>query len=118
MGITYLFGEEVSIHDVVEHQQQETERALEDLPAEAILARPLEELIPEVVDRFRLDVPVLQRATTAQLPNEEIDIDVSGDPMRGIFDRKEDLFTFLEELRFIRGPYLRLRRDCDLFVDG
>ena len=59
-----MFAEEASIQDVVAHQKQEAERALEDLPAEAILARPLEELIPEVVDRFRLDVPVLQRATT------------------------------------------------------
>lgn len=58
------------------------QRALEELPAQTIMASPLEDLTAEIVERFRLNVPVLDRAAIVQLPNEEVDIDVSHDPGR------------------------------------
>ena len=84
MRSRHLFAEDATIHDVVEHQRRNLERTLEELPGQTILARPLEELVAEVTATFRLDVPVLDRAGTVQLPNEEVDIDVSddaGDPI-------------------------------------
>jgi len=75
----YLFAEQATIHDVIEHQRKQVHPALEDLPAQRVLANPPEAVTAEIVERFRLDVPVLDRAGIVQLPNEEVDIDVSHD---------------------------------------
>lgn len=75
----YLFGEQATIHDVVAHQRKKLHQALEDLPAQKILANLPEVLTDEIVERFRLDVPVLDRASVVQLPNKEVEIDVSHD---------------------------------------
>jgi len=75
----FLFGEQATIHDVVEHQRKKVHQALEDLPPQKIRASPLEVVTAEIVDRFRLDIPVLDREAVVQLPNEEVDIDVSHD---------------------------------------
>jgi TIR domain len=100
MRNTYLFAEEASIHDVVEHRKQQVQQTLDELPSQAIVDRPVDELIAEFVERFRLNVPVLDRPATVQLPNEEVDIDVSQDPMRGIFDRSEPFY--------VKGTTLRI----------
>jgi hypothetical protein len=78
----YLFAERATIHDVVETQRTELQKALEQLSTEALLGQPLDNLVLELVERFRLDVPVLDRTGIVQLPNEEVDIDVSHDRMR------------------------------------
>ena len=78
----YLFAEQATIHDVVEHQRERVRQALEELPSATILASTLEALTADVVGRFRLNVPILERASIVQLPNEEVDIDVSRDRAR------------------------------------
>jgi hypothetical protein len=75
----YLFAEQATIHDVVEHQRKKLRKAMEELPAQEILASPLEALTDDIIERFRLDVPVMDRTGIAQMPNEEVDIDVSHD---------------------------------------
>lgn len=57
----FLFGDQATIHDVVEQQKRELQRVLEELPATAIATRSLDELTEELVERFRLDVPTLHR---------------------------------------------------------
>lgn len=89
----YLFAAEATINDVVEHQRQRLKQKLEELGAETILATPTPELTSELTEAFRLNVPRLNRAEIIQLPNEEIDIDVSQDPMRGIFDRSQPFYV-------------------------
>jgi hypothetical protein len=97
---SYLFAEEASIRDVIEHQKEQVQEALDELAAERILAQPMEELVAALVGRFRVDVPVLDRAATVQLPNEEVDIDVSHDPMRAIFDQSRPFY--------VKGTALRI----------
>jgi TIR domain len=82
MRENYLFAEQATIHNVVEHQKKEVLKALEVLPSQKVLADPLETITAEIVEGFRLDVPFLDRAGIVQLPNEEIDIDVSHDWQR------------------------------------
>src|SRR5262245_35608221 len=89
----YLFAEKATIHDVVEHQRQSFQQALDALPADVILSRPLEKLIAETLERFHLDVPTLDRAGIVQFPNEEVDIDVSRDPMRAFIDRSQPYYV-------------------------
>ena len=79
--------------DVVEHQRACAEQALNELSADIILNRPLEELIAEIVERYRLDVPILDRTGIVQLPNEEAEIDVSRDPMRLVRDRNRPFYV-------------------------
>ncbi len=82
MGEDYLFAEQATMHDVIEYQRRQIHKALEDLPAKKVLANPPQAITAEIVERFRLDVPVLDRAGIVQLPNEEVDIDVSHDCVR------------------------------------
>jgi len=89
----YLFAAEATIHGVVEHQRRNLKQHIEEIGTESLLANTIEELAAELVDRFRLDVPKLNRDGITQLPNEEVDIDVSQDPMRGIFDRSQPFFV-------------------------
>ena len=89
----YLFAAEATINDVVEHQRQSLKQKLDELGSETILGRSIEDLGAELVETFRLEIPKLNRAETAQLPNEEVDIDVSQDQMRGIFDRSQPFYV-------------------------
>jgi hypothetical protein len=77
----YLFANRATIHDVIETQRQQTENYLDGVSS-SDFGQSLDALVTEVVGRFRLDVPVIDRARIVQLPNEEADIDVSGDPYR------------------------------------
>ena len=67
-------------------QREALEKALKGAPPGDV-ERSLEETLATYIERFRLDVPQLDRAGISQLPSEEIDIDVSQDPMRAVFDR-------------------------------
>src|SRR5207245_2500712 len=96
----YLFAEQATIHDVVRHQETSTEQALDELVSELILAQPLEDLITKLTEEFRLDIPILDRNATVQLPNEEIEIDVSHDPMRHFFDRSQP--------HYVKGTLIRI----------
>lgn len=83
----YLFAENPTVLDVVESQRRGLKKALEELPANHLLARPVDELVAELVEKFRLNVPVLDRDHIVQFPPEEVDIDVTHDPARIIVSR-------------------------------
>jgi hypothetical protein len=95
----YLFAERATIHDVVMQQRAEAEKAVADLPAPSITATSADELTAQFVDRFRLDVPVLDRSGINQLPSEEVDIDVSGDRGRSFREPGP---------HFVKGTALRI----------
>jgi hypothetical protein len=78
----YLFADGADITDVVEHFRQSLKRELDGLDSQRILATPVDDLVAQLVNEFKLNVPVLRRDSIQQLPNEEIDIDVSRDPGR------------------------------------
>jgi TIR domain len=78
----HLFADRADITDVVEHVRQALKRKLDGLDSQRILAMPVDDLAGELVNEFRLNVPVLRRDAIQQLPNEEIDIDVSRDHNR------------------------------------
>src|SRR5438046_168142 len=79
---SYLFGDRADITDVVEHVRGALKRELDALDSARILAVPIDDLVAQLVDEFKLNVPVLRREAIQQLPSEEIDIDVSHDPRR------------------------------------
>jgi len=85
--VAYLFAEGPTFHDVVESQRKRVVAEVDAVDPTDLLRRPFEEIEAEVVHRLRIDMPVLDRERIVSLPNEEIDIDVSGDPMRAFFPR-------------------------------
>ncbi len=92
MRTSWLFGERANINDVVEARKRSVDSAIDSVDTEELRATSIDEILPAVVDKLRLDVPVLHRDRTMQLPSEEIEIDVSRDPSRAITPG--------------RGPYL------------
>jgi hypothetical protein len=92
MRTSWLFGERANINDVVETQKRNVDSAIDSVDAEEFRSRSIDEILPAVVHKLRLDVPVLHRDQTVQLPPEEIEIDVSRDPNRAIIPG--------------RGPYM------------
>lgn len=84
MITSWLFGERAYINDVVEAQKRSVDSAIDSVDTEELRARSIDEIVPLVVHKLRLDVPVLRRDQTMQLPSEEIEIDVSRDPSRAI----------------------------------
>jgi hypothetical protein len=99
MSSQYLFADQATIHDVVENQRKTAKRILEELPRQTILARSVEDLTAEMVEQFRLHVPVIERTGIVQLPNEEVEIDVSHEPGRYSRDRGP---------HFVKGTALRV----------
>jgi hypothetical protein len=82
--VKYLFGETATISDVVEAQRRGLPAVVDNISPEEFRRKPIDELVDAVVERLRLDVPVLDRTAIVQLPTEEVDIDVTHDPMRAI----------------------------------
>ena len=84
MRTSWLFGDRANINDVVETQKRSVDSAIDSVVTEELRARSIDEILPAVVHKLRLDVPVLHRDQTMQLPSQEIEIDVSRDPNRAI----------------------------------
>ena len=82
--IPYLFGERPTVGDVVEAHRRATLKAIDDVESQELQQRPIEDVVAELVQKYRLDMPVLDRASTVQLETEEVEIDVSNDPHRMI----------------------------------
>lgn len=83
----YLFAKNADITDVVEQVRQKVKAALDGLDSQKLLATPVDDLVAQMVEDFRLNVPVLRRDEIQQLPSEEVDIDVSRDRSRVFISR-------------------------------
>jgi hypothetical protein len=82
--VNYVFAEKANINDVIRHQKDQLRRVVDGLEPAELLRRPVDDVVGDVLEWLRLDVPVLDRNGIVQLPPEEVDIDVSHDPMRAI----------------------------------
>lgn len=82
----------VSIFDVLRHRESALKAAVNQLDAESLQAMPEEELVRDLASDFKLQVPVLEEEN-ASTSHREVDIDVSQDPMRMIFDRGHPFFV-------------------------
>jgi hypothetical protein len=82
----YIFAEQATIHEVVRSRETQVEKALAELSNEKLRNRAVADLIPELVERLTLDVPVLNRTGIMELDSQEVDIDVSGAQNRAFFD--------------------------------
>ena len=77
MAIDYLFGDRALIHDVVEHVRSELMDDLQPLTAEDLRDESYEETRAGLIRKFRMELPELDQDNIRELPQGEVDIDVS-----------------------------------------
>jgi hypothetical protein len=87
-----LLFSRVSIFDVLQHQQQMLKTEANELDSAAIQRSPEEELVRNLAAKYKLEIPVLED-DKAYISHREIDVDVSRDPMRMIFDRDRPFYV-------------------------
>jgi len=86
-----LLFSRVSIFDVLNHQQERMKIDVNQLDP-AVIDRSSEEyLVHDLTARFKLEIPVLED-DKAYISHREVDVDVSHDPMRMIYDRNQPFY--------------------------
>jgi len=90
MRIPLLFAE-IGIFDVLQNRQAQMKQDIETLSQGLLEGTPEVELLRELSSKYKLDVPVLIEES-AYTSHREVDVDVSQDPMRMIFDRSEPFY--------------------------
>lgn len=81
-----LLFSRVSIFDVLRRQQQALKTKTEQLDASVIESFSEQELVKGLATEFKLEMPVLEEDKVT-ISHREVNIDVSQDPMRMIWDR-------------------------------
>jgi len=84
-----LLFNSVGIFDVIEHAKAQVKELVRQLPTSEIETEGIAE---KVITPLLLDIPVLDEAAK-YAENREIDVDVSSDPMRIIFDRSRPFYV-------------------------
>jgi len=83
-----LLFNSVGIFDVIEHGKAQVKELVRQRPREEIESEGVAE---RLIAPLLLDIPVLDE-TAKYAETREIDVDVSGDPMRMIFDRSQPFY--------------------------
>jgi len=110
---TPLLFAEFNIFDVLQHQQQFLKEEIHGLDSKTVKGVPEEELVRELAAKYKFDLPVLI-AESAYTSHREVEVDVSRDPMRIIFDPSRPFYIKGTEITFsvpFRGDpkFLRVR---------
>jgi hypothetical protein len=86
MRQSYIFADRATIHDVIHSRETQVQKVLAEIPSESLRAHSIEDLTSGLVERLRLEVPVMDRTGIKELESQEVDIDVSGAPNRAFFE--------------------------------
>jgi hypothetical protein len=89
-----------SILEVLPGQERQIKTKIQSLEPNYVLNASEEDLVGSLVDEFTLDVPVLDEAGI-YVDYGEKQIDVSGDPMRFIYDRSEPFYLAGTRVTFV-----------------
>jgi hypothetical protein len=72
----YVFSQQATIHDVVAHYQEKLRKELVTLQADGLLNRSVDQIVDDFVARYALNVPTLDKPAMAELPRQEIQLEV------------------------------------------
>jgi hypothetical protein len=72
----YVFSQNTTIHDVKAHLEERLSKELAALQPDNLLNRSVDEIVSEIVERYTLHVPVLDRKGISELPRQEIQMEV------------------------------------------
>jgi TIR domain len=100
----------VDIFSVLAYQEKSLKEDVDRLDSRTIASTSEDELVLQVASKFKIEIPVLEE-DKAYVSHREIDMDVSQDPMRMIFDRSSPFYIKGTEITFT----VPFRGDPDLF---
>jgi hypothetical protein len=86
----YLFSEG-DMFSVIENQKAIAVKKVQQVSTAQLQATPESELVSQLVDQLRLNVPVMKQPYVAE--SGEAQVDVSRDPRRAIFDRSGPFYV-------------------------
>lgn len=86
----YGHGELRNYFDAV---RETAKRDIEAIETNSLLNASEEDLVKHFIDKYYLDPPILQVDKMSISPPSDVDIDVSRDPMRAVFNRDEPCYV-------------------------
>jgi hypothetical protein len=72
----YVFSQQATIHDLKAHLQEQLRKELAALQPDSLLNRNVDEILGDFIARYTLTVPVLDKAGIAEMPRQEIQMEV------------------------------------------
>ena len=87
-----LFGKH-DIFRVIQDHRQQAQEAVQQIPSDTLLGASHDDIVAAIVDRFRLDVPVIQDAAIYIADTCEVRLDVRNDPRRMVSDRGKPCYV-------------------------
>jgi hypothetical protein len=72
----YVFSHQATIHDLKAHLQEQLRKELAALQPDSLLNRNVDEIVDDFIARYTLNVPVLDKAGIAEMPRQEIQMEV------------------------------------------
>ena len=110
MKDNYLFSE-IDWNSADQNQRAQLEKEIANLDENHLLNTPIDELCAYFGEKYRVDIPVLNREDI-KVDRREIQIDISQDPMRGAFYQSKPYFITGTEVE-INVPFIG---DADAFT--
>jgi len=92
MGSTLLFYGKGSLRDFFEQRKLELKREVENLDSNYILTVSEEDFCQYLIAKYSLHSPEIHEDKICVYDPKEVDVDVSQDPMRAIFDRSKPFY--------------------------
>jgi hypothetical protein len=81
------------IYSVVQGHGEALKKRVQSIPANTLLNASEQDLVQALVEEFRLNVSVIKDEEIYIAHAGETQVDVSGDPMRGILDRSRPFYV-------------------------
>ena len=93
MIIDHLFYKKGDLQNYLNQMKFELKRKIEEMKPNDVLNKSEENLCQDLVSRYLLETPILHEDKKYAHKPEEIDIDISQDPMRSIRDRSRPFYV-------------------------
>ncbi len=90
----------VSVFDLLQQQQERLKNEVARLSSEEIESLLEAELLRDLAAKHKLELPPVLEDEKAHISHREVDVDVSRDPMRMIWDRNRPFYIRGTEMTF------------------
>jgi hypothetical protein len=87
-----LLFNKYEIYNVIQSRTATVKKRVQSIPANTLLNASEQDLVQALLDEFHLNVPVIKDDEIHIAHSGEAQIDVSGDPMRMIYDRSQPFY--------------------------
>lgn len=88
-----LLFNKYEIFGILQNQPAALKKRIQEIPAATLLNASEHDLVQALIEEFRLNVPVIDDDGIYIAESGETQVDVSRDPMRGIYDRSRAFYV-------------------------